>query len=389
MSIRSLIRRADERRRELPVGVQILTAFAVASIALFGLVLFGPELPGPNVTELVDGTEEAAPLLRCDPNQSELRKPDQPVDVSGRWREEDDMPFARDELRAAAAGGRIFILNGQTVEEDGDIISIGEAWEYDPATGKYSRIPDTPVAVDHAAAVTYRGDVYLVGGDSNDEPTGGLWRYSPRAQAWEELPPMQNPRAGHAAAVIGDRLYVVGGTSDSGFAGAEEQPLSSLEIYDFRTGEWSQGSDMPTPRHHMSAAELDGRLYAIGGRMPGDFSLDVVERFDPASGEWEEIAPLPLGTGGPSAVTAGGMIVVAGGGDDITFWVTPATWGYDPEDGGWRRLPDLRVPRHGQASAVVGDRVYIFGGAPCGGYGRTARAESLSIVPSRESRSGR
>jgi len=307
-----------------------------------------------------------------------VEEPDQRVQQRGRWRREAPVPNPRDELRAVAVGGRIFILNGHGLTDEGEVNSISDVHVFDPAKGTYSRAVDTPVALDHAAAVAYRGDVYVVGGDSNGEASGGLWRYSPDRGEWETLPSMPTPRAGHAAGVIGDRLYVVGGTTDSAFGDPEEAALNSLEIYDFESGEWSRGPDMPTARHHLDATVLDGQLYAIGGRAPGDFSLDAVERFDPEESVWERLAPLPLGTGGESAVSAGDRVVVVAGGDDLDGWVTPATWALDPGEGQWRRLPDTRVARHGHASATVGNRVYVFGGAPCAGFGRTASAESLS-----------
>jgi N-acetylneuraminic acid mutarotase len=227
--------------------------------------------------------------------------------------------------------------------------------------------------------VGYRGDLYVVGGDSNGQPSSGLWRYTPDEGEWETLPSMATPRAGHASGVIGDRLYVIGGTTDTAFAEFERAPLTSLEIYDFKAGEWSRGPDMPTGRHHFDAAVLDGQLYAVGGRTPGDYSLDTVERFDPERGEWESLTPLPLGVGGQGVETVAGRVVVVSGGDDLEEWVTPTTWALDPDEGEWRRLPDVTVPRHGYASATLGDKIYIFGGAPCAGYGRTGSAESLSL----------
>jgi serine/threonine-protein kinase PknK len=375
--IRSTLRRANERRRSVPFGVQLLTAFAAASIVLVGVAAFGPELPGPNISDLSGGEDSS--YQPCDPTQGEVREPDRPIEEHGRWRGEQPMPVARDELRAATAGGRIFILNGHDRSDTGDLSSSSDAYAFDPAKGTYSSLPDTPVALDHSVVVPYRGDLYLVGGDSNGHPSGGLWRYSPDEGHWETLPSMATPRAGHVAGVIGDRLYVVGGTTDSAFVDLEHAPLASLEIYDFRTGEWSRGPHIPTGRHHFDAAVLDGRLYAVGGRAPGDFSLDAVERFDPQRGEWERLAPLPLGVSGQSVETVAGRVVVVGGGDDLDRWVTAATWAFNPGQGRWQRLPDVTVPRHGQASAALGDRIYVFGGAPCAGYGRTATAESLSL----------
>lgn len=363
--------------RDLPLGVTLLTALAALSIGLFALAAFGPDLPGPSVGGLIGDEDE--PWVPCDPTEADVREPGEPIQEQGRWRDEAPLPVARDELRAVALGSRIYILAGHQSADSGGLESVSQVDVYDPATGKYSRAPDTPIPLDHSAVVAYEGDLYLVGGDSNGQSSAGLWRYTPGEEAWQELPSMPTPRGGHAAEVIGDRLYVLGGTTESAFVNQDLLPLTSLEIFDFRTGEWSSGPDMPTGRHHFDAAVLDGQLYAIGGRTAGDYSLDAAERYDPDSGEWEQLAPLPLGAGGQTMEAAAGEVLVLGGGDDLEMWITPATWAYDPQRDEWRRLADPAVPRHGHASAVLGDRVYVFGGAPCAGFGRTASVESLAV----------
>ncbi len=72
-------------------------------------------------------------------------------------------------------------------------------------------------------------------------------------------------------------------------------------------------------------------------------------------------------------------VIAIGGGDDRQRWVTPAAWSFDPRRNRWIRLPDLRLARHGFGAAVVGQRIYVFGGAPCAGFGTTGAAESLAI----------
>ena len=103
----------------------------------------------------------------------------------------------------------------------------------------------------------------------------------------------------------------------------------------------------------------------------------------------ERLAPLPLGAGGLAVVSAAGMVVAIGGGDDGENWVTPATWALDPDEGHWRRLADLNVARHGHGAAAVGSDVYVFGGAPCPGYGRTDAVESLRPSAATGARSSR
>jgi N-acetylneuraminic acid mutarotase len=141
---------------------------------------------------------------------------------------------------------------------------------------------------------------------------------------------------------------------------------------------------MPTGRHHLAAAALDGMLYVIGGRAPDNFSLSVAERYDPSKGRWQRIPPLPRGAGGLEAVAAGGRVVVTGGDDEDRLqqgggWVTPAVWSYRPGAPRWRRLPDLSQARHGHAAVGLGGRVYVFEGSPCPGYGRLRSAESLAV----------
>ena len=56
--------------------------------------------------------------------------------------------------------------------------------------------------------------------------------YDPITNRWTALPPMPTARAGLASAVIGDKIYVIGGWSPSA-------PLGTVEIFDTLTQTWS------------------------------------------------------------------------------------------------------------------------------------------------------
>ena len=92
-----------------------------------------------------------------------------------------------------------------------------------------------------------------------------------------------------------------------------------------------------------------------------------------------KVARLPLGVAGVAAVAAGDRVLAISGGDDDKGWVTPATWALGPR--GWERLADLAVPRHGHAAAAANGRAFVFGGAPCAGYGKTDSVETVSLRP--------
>ncbi len=253
---------------------------------------------------------------------------------------------------------------------------------FDPRDGEYRRVARLPVALDHPAVAAHGSEVIVAGGYIDGaESTNRVWSFTPRTGDVEELPPMHLRRGAAAAAAVGDHLYVAGGLLEFG---NEDEPRRSLEIYDFGDRSWSDGPDMPTPRHHFGAVALDGELYFAGGRRPSDLSLAAFEEFVPSSGRWRRLPPLPVGAGSPGVAAAGARVFVVGGAEDHLRdhggnWVLRAAYAYDPGSSRWTRLPDMRKPRHGLAVAVAGGRLYAFRGIPCPGYGRTASAESLDL----------
>ena len=372
-----------EGRSTLSRGQWALLVFAAVSASLLFVLVtgIGPDLPGPRLRETL-GLADPVRYEPCKLDRGEERTPASPRPARGRWRTEAPLPLPRDELGATALGGDVYLTNGHELGDDGMILSTGIVQRFDPRSGKYDRLPETPIPLDHAVAAAYRDRLFIAGGYSEGVPSDRLFSYSPAERRWDELAPMDVSRASPAGAVTGGRLYVAGGIPKDA---ETEEPVNSVEAYDFETGSWSEVPAMPTPRHHHAATTLDGRLYVAGGRNPESFSLDAFERFDPRTEAWEELPGIPTGVGGPAAVAHGGEVIVIGGGDDeeadgLQPWVTGAVWAFEPERQGWRRLPDLRVPRHGFSATVLGDRIYAFGGAPCSGYGRTEVTESLSTA---------
>lgn len=369
---KSIVRRIRAKR---PLGPALALLLPLALIALlFGV---GVDLPGPKIREKLGLSQGRADVKPCVPSPREDRTPSDPPPAGGAWTLEPKSLLARDELRAAVLDSRVYLANGH----DSKVRSITAVEVFDPQHGRFRRAPYSPQPVDHATLNAHDGRLYLAGGFTNliagrteGAPTRRLWSYSPATKHWTELAHMDGPRWGHAAEVIGDKLYVAGG-----MYGREDQLVREMQIYDFKRRRWTEGPPIPTTRHHVASAVIDGRMYVIGGRRPGNYALDVVERYDPVSRKWGRAAPLPQGAGGPAAVSVGGKLIVIGGGDDLAEWVTGAVWEYEPDSDSWRRLPNLKVPRHGHAAAAVNDRIYVFGGAPCALFGKTDVTESLRL----------
>ena len=82
---------------------------------------------------------------------------------------------------------------------------------------------------------------------------------------------------------------------------------------------------MPTPREHLAAAVIGDRIFVVGGRAPGNFA--TLEAYSPATNTWQRLADMPTARGGLGAAASGGKLYVFGGEAPGVF---PHTEEYDP-----------------------------------------------------------
>ena len=348
------------------LGTVMAVLFVVGVLAAADVI----NLPGRWRTSL--GFQEETPnppcrlgLFREDPRT--------PKPGSGKWRFEPKAPRAAVEGSAIAIGPVIYATNGSY---PGDLHRV---LAYDTRSRRWSEPTQTPIGLNHSQAATYEGDLYLAGGYlDGDQPTNQFWRYDPEADEWTQLPSMVKPRGAAGTAVIGDKLYVVGGAPRTFGVTAEGSAYDTLEIYDFDTEEWTAGPDLPLPRHHLVAAGLDGKLYAAGGRAGlldtnnDEPPVGELDRYDPQTERWERLPEMPLPAGYMGITTAAGKVVIVGG-EDQTHWedgggsVTPTAWAFDPRTDRWQRLPDLHIERRGMGAAQANGRVYVLMGSYCPG----------------------
>lgn len=69
---------------------------------------------------------------------------------------------------------------------------------------------------------------------------------------------MITARRGCGVTVFNEKIYVVGGSDGS-------HSLNSTEIYDEKSQTWVMGPTMTTPRANVEVAVVGDRLYAVGG----------------------------------------------------------------------------------------------------------------------------
>ena len=292
-----------------------------------------------------------------------------------RWTALTPTPLARTEVAAARIGRSIYVVGGFE-RESGTTTAAVE--RYDVRRDRWSRVRSMPVALNHPTAVAHRGHLYVhggyTGGNDLSAPTGALLRYDPQRNRWRRLPPSPTPRAAHALAAIGGRLYAAGGANNSG-------SLRSLEIYDLERRRWTNGPDFAfgPARNHTAGVAAGGRFYVIAGRAGENFA--AVERYNPRRRVWEDIPDLCTPRGGSAAVRLRDGRIVVFGGENLTPGGTTiaAVEAFNPRTRAWRALPSMRSPRHGVGGAALGNRVYAIEGGVEPGFSFSNAIEALDV----------
>jgi N-acetylneuraminic acid mutarotase len=171
---------------------------------------------------------------------------------------------------------------------------------------------------------------------------------------WSQRAPLLEPNSELAFAEVNGKIYLLGGYPPN------RQTARSVQVYDIASDKWELGPPLPQPNNHGMAAGLNGKVYLIGGQKDADSPtyVDTVYELDPAKGEWLEKARMPTARSSGVAVVLDGRIYVAGGrlprGNDFAV--------YDPGIDSWQVLPMMPTQRNHLTGAAINGRVHIAGG---------------------------
>lgn len=264
------------------------------------------------------------------------------------WRNLPDAPTARLMMASTVLGDEVWVAGGMRHGEN--LVTVQS---YNTRTGAWQERPPLPIPLHHATGATYRGEVVIIGGASDNLADASNKVFAFRGGKWEELPGLLHARAAAAAAVVGDKLVVVGGQND-------KQLVPQTEIFDGKS--WTQAADLPTPREHLAAVSDGVYVYTVGGRnLSADENSAAFQRFDPVSGNWEALPDMPTPRGSYGAAFIDGRIVVVGGEEPTRVLATVEM--YDIANRKWSTPAPINTPVHGEVVAAVGETVYCIGGA--------------------------
>jgi N-acetylneuraminic acid mutarotase len=252
---------------------------------------------------------------------------------------------------AAVWTGHEMIIHGIYFRSIGGIRGVTIA--YRPATRTWARLangPSRPSAFETTDVAVWTGSRVLVPGQ-----TSAI--YNPATNTWRPMPFTPMSMYGAVTGWTGHRFLAWGGTccEDTSHDGFAYNPASNT---------WRKLPTAPLSLRRDASGTWTGRELVVAGGSRPPLSGPVIyfrdaAAYNPATGTWRKIAPMPRRQAGATAVWDGKEILFIGGGRQ---GLTSRGLAYNPATNRWRLLPAMAYPRSGFAAVWTGRQLLVWGG---------------------------
>ncbi len=270
-------------------------------------------------------------------------------------------------------------LDGKPYQGAGHYTTLTFPWTpAQKADGNASNL-SLPKAVASFGGAVADGWLYVYGGhtgtphDHSDANLSHHFRRLPLGGGtWEELP-MQTPLQGLALVAHDGRLYRIGGLNARNATTDDAEDLHSTAefgCYDPATGKWTSLAPLPAPRSSLDAVVIGNKIYVAGGwTLAGSSDGEWLDRSlvfdlaDPQDG-WQPLPEQPFRRRALAAGQWQGKLVVLGGMNDEND-VSQRVDVFDPATSQWSQGPDLPgddyMAGFGVSAWSSGGRLYFCG----------------------------
>ncbi|MEL6918381.1 MAG: malectin domain-containing carbohydrate-binding protein [Bacteroidota bacterium] len=270
------------------------------------------------------------------------------------------------ESQSAVVNGKLYVFAGFLAN-----LKITAATEiYDPVLDIWSNAAPMPTPVTHMGAVTVGDEVWIVAGFAGNHPgvaTDRVQIYNTLNNTWSDGPPLPQPRGSGAAAYANGKIHFFGGLLPDRVTDVGDHYV--LDLANLANG-WESAAPMPDPRNHLSAATINGKVYAIGGQFGHDNGVsdqDFLDVYDPNTDLWERLANLPSKRSHfePGTFVHNNKIIIAGGRRGNSFFFDDIT-SYDPQYDTWSELCKLPTKLLAPVAKIINGRLIVANGGENG-----------------------
>ncbi|MEP6638226.1 MAG: hypothetical protein ABJC39_02665 [Chloroflexota bacterium] len=344
-----------------------------------------------------------SPINLCPPTNKSLPCP-APVGAMVPWEKspaELDLPQPRTDGAVLQVGTAILYIGGSDGTTAQPTVYVART----VGTGSFDKWAEGPALPEpraDASVASVAGSIYVIGGrDAAGAPTDTVFQLTPNNQTgelgnWKKADNLKlpEPLSETAIAITPDGLLLIGGRNASGpVATTLKTKLNAQGVL----GAWSAEQSLVAPQAGATAVVIGDYVWLYGGSdasgpvgavQRGAFGKKAAEGLPANPGEGKVVrwdvnnsANLPVARANGSGWGANGALYLAGG-DDGTgpkpeiYWAVPTTAGDLPE---WKHLSVSDLPAQGLEGApavISGPEAILVGGTTTGPSGPFVIAES-------------
>ncbi|GLJ04650.1 hypothetical protein SUGI_0000610 [Cryptomeria japonica] len=197
-------------------------------------------------------------------------------------------------------------------------------------------------------------------------PAYGLSVVNPLQGAWDWLPSIPQFKGGVPlfcqSVSLNQKLILIGGWHPTHW-----EAMNCVFIFDFSSGKWRQGADMPTVRTFFACtvSPSDGLIYVAGGHDDNKNALRTAEVYNMEQDRWETLPPMSQDRDECHGVYLdGSFYVISGYTTESQGRFERSAEVFDPNTGLWRRLENMwsvaGCPCPRSCVVVNGSLLYAF-----------------------------
>ncbi len=251
----------------------------------------------------------------------------------------------------AALGDRVFVIGGSQP-------SLAEA--FDTKTQAWQPVEPLPSGFNMPNVAVVGDQLFVVGGRQNPS----VLLYDDQGHWVQRTPmPLTDGRGAAAVGIWGTKIVIAGGT----LPGLSNNDLTTgvrmvdVVAYDTATDTWETLTPMTEARGYSMGAVIGDRFWVIGGST-NDARTDAVQVLDLASGRWMDEKRLDSSLSSAAVALLDGRIYLFGGVATSVGAISPSTLVLQNDTGAITELAPMMNPRFGSGAAVIGGRIYVAGG---------------------------
>lgn len=176
------------------------------------------------------------------------------------------------------------------------------------------------------------------------------------APSWSFGPPLVHARTEVQVAILGERLYVIGGYP--------KVYDSRVDVYDAGTKVWTAAAPLPRGGNHLAVASGGGRIFVFGGCCTTDSEYATAYRYDGASNRWTSLRSLPAPCAAGAAAYLNGKVHIVGGSCKTgrTYHDVRRHLVYDPGSNTYANAAPIPWAREHFALLSIDGKLYAVGG---------------------------